>query len=514
MKGSLRALALTLALLSACSDEAAVVVPIDGDGDAAPLDALVNDAAPLDALDATTPDAAPRDALDATTPDASALDAPLDALDAPLDALDAPLDALDATRDAPRDAPRDVTRDASADVPADAPAGTPTRPFGAHRTGYTAGAILPTVSQARLDATTASFYDRWKARYLHRGCTASRAYIATLGDTSGATVSEAHGYGMLVTVYMAGHDPDARTTFDALARFYQDHPSRFTPALMAWAQDGTCRDIMGADSATDGDLDVAYALLLADRQWGSRGAIDYATLARRIIADALRGDVHPTGATLLTGDAAMTSADRDGTRLSDFMPDHLRAFASASGAARWTAVLDREYQVVATLQRNNPMSALGVATGLLPDFAVGMNAGRPVPAPPRWLESADDGAYAWNACRTPWRIATDWLLHGDARARAAVSTMNTWVRRATGERPDRIQSGYSLAGVRLNGAGTGEMAFVAPFAVAAMVDARNQAWLDALWPAITTPAITTQGYFGNTVRMLSMIVVSGNAWAP
>lgn len=107
----------------------------------------------------------------------------------------------------------------------------------------------------------------------------------------------------------------------------------------------------------------------------------------------LRGDVHPTASTLLTGDAAMTAADRDGTRLSDFMPDHLRAFATASGVARWTAVLDREYGLVATLQR-------------------------------------------------------------------------------------------------------------------------DQAWLDALWTAVSTPTLASQPYFDNTRRLLSMIVVSGNAWAP
>ena len=491
---------LTLALAGGCADDA-VIAPVAPDvvvEDVTPA----TDAAPLDAtaLDATAPDAT---ALDATAPDATARDAT---------ALDATAPDATTTDATARDA---TATDATArDGSVDAPAGTPTRPFGAHVTSYTAGAIRPTGTQARLDAVTARFYDQWKARYLHRGCAANRAYVATLGDTSGATVSEAHGYGMLVTVYMAGHDPDAHTNFDALVRFYQDHPSRYTPALMAWAQDATCRDIMGADSATDGDLDVAYALLLADRQWGSRGAVDYATLARRVIADVLRGDVHPAASTLLTGDAAMTTADRDGTRLSDFMPDHLRAFASATGVARWTAVLDREYQVVATLQRERSMSALGIATGLLPDFAVGMNAGRPVPAPPRWLEGPDDGAYAWNACRTPWRIAMDWLLHGDARARVAVQTMNTWVRRATAERPDRIQSGYSLAGVRLNGASAGELAFVAPFAVSATVDAGNQAWLDALWTAVTTPTLASQTYFGNSIRLLSMIVVSGNAWAP
>jgi len=39
------------------------------------------------------------------------------------------------------------------------------------------------------------------------------------------------------------------------------------------------------DSATDGDLDIAFGLLLADAQWGSSGAIDYHQAARDVIAD-------------------------------------------------------------------------------------------------------------------------------------------------------------------------------------------------------------------------------------
>ena len=42
---------------------------------------------------------------------------------------------------------------------------------------------------------------------------------------------------------------------------------------MAWAQNQSCQNVSGPDSATDGDLDIAYALLLADRQWAINGAI-------------------------------------------------------------------------------------------------------------------------------------------------------------------------------------------------------------------------------------------------
>ena len=52
---------------------------------------------------------------------------------------------------------------------------------------------------------------------------------------------------------------------------------------MAWAQNESCQDIEGRNSATDGDLDIAYALLLADVQWGSIGEINYRGEAERTL---------------------------------------------------------------------------------------------------------------------------------------------------------------------------------------------------------------------------------------
>ena len=56
-------------------------------------------------------------------------------------------------------------------------------------------------------------------------------------------------------------------------------PSSITPGLLAAEQDSSCKSVNGSDSATDGDLAVAYGLLLADRQWGSAGAYNYKNLA-------------------------------------------------------------------------------------------------------------------------------------------------------------------------------------------------------------------------------------------
>ena len=58
------------------------------------------------------------------------------------------------------------------------------------------------------------------------------------------------------------------------------------------------------------------------------------------------------------------------------------------------------------------------------------------------------------------------------------------------------------------------MAFVAPLAVGAMVEAGNQAWLNALWDLVVTTPASVDGYYENTLKLLSLIVLSGNWWAP
>lgn len=46
--------------------------------------------------------------------------------------------------------------------------------------------------------------------------------------------------------------------------------------------------------------------------------------------------------------------------------------------------------------------------------------------------------YAFNACRVPWRMATDYLISGDARAKAIVARMVDWARASTGDDIDKL----------------------------------------------------------------------------
>ena len=391
------------------------------------------------------------------------------------------------------------------------------RPFPQH-VAYAAGTIKPShVSRARLDVATTSFYDAWKARYLVSGCGRGRRYVSVRDDITDDTisVSEGHGYGMLISALMAGHDPQARTNFDGLYRFFKDHPSLTGRNLMGYRQVESCAPFSepgddGRASATDGDMDIAYALLLADKQWGSTGAVNYRAQARATISAIMARETNRSTFLPTLGDWVSSSSPTYffGTRSSDFMPDHWRAYNAATGDARWNRLIGSAYNVTARIQ-----TKFSPTTGLLPDFMQDTNTS-PRPATPNILEGPRDGFYSYNACRDPWRLGTDYLLSGDARGRVAVDKMNVWIRKKTGGNPLNIRDGYRLNGANVSGAIYNEIEFVASFGVGAMVHSRNQAWLNSLWDAVAQRTIVSETYYGNAIKMLALIVMSGNWWRP
>jgi len=234
-----------------------------------------------------------------------------------------------------------------------ASAAAPLRPFGSHPVSYAAGTIRPNhLAPAVLDQQVRDVYDAWKARYLRQGCGAGQYYVLAQTRAGNLTVSEAHGYGMLLAVLMAGHDPQAQAIFDGLHAYFRAHPTTTHQHLMSWYQNAACADAEGNDSATDGDLDIALALLMADKQWGGCEPIDYRAEALQVIADIAAGERDPSAGILWLGDwvGAASARYRAATRSSDLMPGHLRSFAAASRDASWSHLLDTTYDLVASLQ--------------------------------------------------------------------------------------------------------------------------------------------------------------------
>lgn len=379
-----------------------------------------------------------------------------------------------------------------------------------HHTNYYSHINPGQYTQDQLDNQVRSYYDAWKAKYLINGCESNQYYVFfDSGNTN--TVSEAMGYGMLIVPLMAGYDPDAKTIFDGLYHYYKAHPSHIMPHLMAWKQITGCIDSDGPDSATDGDMDIAFGLLLAHAQWGSGGNINYFHEAQLIIKDlmgnnASEGDINQDYYSIKLGDWVKNGSYMTGTRSSDFIIDHFRTFSCAVKDTTWYHVIDECYNLIDTIQTN-----YSPETGLLPDFIVDVD-NQPKPANPNYLEGDLDGNYSYNACRDPWRLATDYLISGDERARNAILKIDKWLFETTNGSVNNVHAGYYLDGSVA--AGWSDNSFTAPFTVGAMLDTTNQQWLDKLYAKILLANTANGGYYDNTLRLLSMITISGNYWVP
>jgi len=224
------------------------------------------------------------------------------------------------------------------------------KPFPQH-IHYYFGSIAPNnLSQQELDKTVTCFYTQWKNRYIKSLPNKAECYVWFEGKDGKQCVSEGQGYGMVIVTLMAGFDPSAKSTFDNLYRYYHSHPSNRGSHLMAWAQDTHDKDL-DETSASDGDIDIAYSLLLANKQWGSNGGINYLHEAKSIIDDIMQYEInHQSWSVLLSNAIEHDSKDYFDTRSSDFMPANLKAFEQATGDRRWNKVIDNSYKLLSYMQ--------------------------------------------------------------------------------------------------------------------------------------------------------------------
>ena len=454
----------------------------------------------------------------------------------------------------------------------------PSHPFPQHNS-YEQGTILPNhISQEEMDDSVKSFYKAWKRHYVLPSSRQGESYIFFEGTRgTNICVSEGQGYGMVIVALMAGFDTAAQESYDCLYRWYKSHPSTTSPHLMAWTQKKDGNSLEGG-AATDGDMDIAYSLLLADAQWGRHSNIPYRQEALAMI-DAIRHqEINPETYVIMEDNTGKPrNRDYFDMRSSDYMPDHLRAFRDATGDPYWDTVINNNYRVFRYLQ-----NTYSPEVGLVPDFIKNIRfspesiiaspgqvntsgqgsdtsnitgpgtqskidsasksskpkASRPQtvestpgtgpfperdsddvnlfaqPVQPNYLESKYDGVYNFNACRVPWHIGTDFLVSGDPRAAAFLTRINNWIKSTTKGNPDNISAGYNLSGEDLPHRYFEALCFICPFAVAAMSSPDNQEWLNKLWDYIQHFKLKDFDYYDNTIKMLDMIILSGNYWTP
>lgn len=397
-----------------------------------------------------------------------------------------------------------------------APSAAQSRPFPQHTT-YAPGVLKPSNhTQAVLDQDVRTAYQNWKSRYLVQAGTEPdghpRYRVRKGTNANDPTVSEGQGYGMVIVALMAGDDPNARTLFDGLVEFFNDHRSSIDNRLMDWYVNADeSPDGNGNDSAFDGDADIAYGLLLAHAQWGSAGRINYAAQAQSSISGILASTIGPASRLPMLGDWVNPNGSPHNqytNRSSDFMPSHFRTYGRFTNNATWTTVAENCLSATDSLQVH-----YSPAAGVLPDFMVPTSGSdhTPKPAPAGFLEGPNDGNYYYNAGRDPWRLGLDAVLNGNAPAAAAAAKITNWARTTTSGNAMQIKPGYLLSGSPIPPGDYFTTFFASPMGVAAMCDPADQSWLNAIYDAVRA---RQENYYEDSVNVICLLVMTGNYWDP
>jgi len=230
---------------------------------------------------------------------------------------------------------------------------------------YAAGTILPQAPSEEMDKNVESFYLQWRHKYILRDKCNHKTDYVWQEDKDEKNTSQGQGYGMIIVALMAGYDPQAKDIYDSLYQFYRDHPSKTknvatSKYLMSWQQNNDCNFL--DDAAPDGDMDIAYSLILAYYQWSDSM---YLKAADSILNGVTTYEVSPITHSLLLNDDDRDSKKDDKyflVRSSDFMPAHFRIFRHhGTDSLIWDEVLAHGYTTVLALQ--NPV------TGFVPNFA-------------------------------------------------------------------------------------------------------------------------------------------------
>jgi endo-1,4-beta-D-glucanase Y len=262
--------------------------------------------------------------------------------------------------------------------------------------------------------------------------------------------------------------------------------------------------VIGVGAALDADEDMAWALVMADRQWGA-GTLEqsYHDYAVDLIDAIWEFEIeHDLDDMPLPGDAWR---GRNITNISYFAPAYYRVFGEVSNnQAGWDDVIDRSYEILE--------SSLNEESGNTDNGLV-----------PAWCDSdgvpveAFDGAplhFQNDSTRTPFRIGQDYCYFGEPRALEYMKKITSFY---TGVGIDNIVDGYELDGTprpeHSLEAEDGELpaSFVGPAAVAASYSDDHQGFVDEGYDALATLELTAGTiYYQKSWTALSLLMLTGN----
>ena len=337
--------------------------------------------------------------------------------------------------------------------------------------------ILPSMAA---DADLTSAYNTWKTRRVVSAACGKRV------DNGGGTYSEGMGYGMLMAAYLEPDDVLLKSFWD----FYSANMD--SNGLMNWnVSSGSCSN-NSAMAATDGDIDVAAALIRAAKRWPA-SANNWSAKATAVL-NAMHTHMVDSCNGLTNGDTwgGCTNGSPKNYNPSYFRIGYLKSFDCFEGGTRWAAVRTQSYNVLNYSYTNYAL-------------------------PPDWTQangSYGSGSYGYDACRMPWAVGLDYLWWGNASSQSwGLKISNLFKSKgggtAAGSAAD-VGDGYDYASGNKT-SNNHENEFIGSAAVAFMATSYNS-YLDAFYTELKNKDNNT--YFSDSLKVLYLMTLTGNFQEP
>jgi endo-1,4-beta-D-glucanase Y len=324
-------------------------------------------------------------------------------------------------------------------------------------------------------------YNRWKNSQV----VACNGALRVVSDPTTQTLVEGMGFGMLLSAYAKD-----KPTFDGLFAFYKSKRTTESKNMMGWKV--TCDNIMDPGSATDGDIDVAFSLIVASKQWADQTYLEAAKEILLIVKTNLILTCTVKGESALIVGPGYSNIAWGGCGEMDIMyhtPAFFRVFANVTGDNTWTTLANDTYKTL--------VAGANATTGLVPDWQTA--SGTPGP-------NGRVGYFGYDACRAPWRLTLDYLWNGNDNAEAWSIKIATWAKSVG---PTKIVDGYELNGTPIGGNGLNS-AFLGGFSVAAM--SHSQTTVDNFSTELAK--LNDSYWFNLNTRCLYLFTLTGNFWDP
>jgi endo-1,4-beta-D-glucanase Y len=329
------------------------------------------------------------------------------------------------------------------------------------------------------DPTLVSKYNQWVSWFVTtNGAGGYRRvhYVEGVGGQGDGTASEGIGYGLVLAVYF-----NDQTLFNDLWNYKVNHsPNK---AMMGWLINSG-GGVQDSNSATDGDSDIAMALILANRRWGSAGTFNYNSLATQEVQKVGSNDVDPVDFHIFPGDYC-SHASNDNTYPSYFTPAWYTEFGAQTGnATMWASVLSKAYTMLAACRNGS--------TGLAPEECTAGG-------------SAAGTQDSYNSERIPFRYSLDYLWNGNANNSLTQINLDNafFAGKAT-----TVGATYNITGGNPTDT-THNGSRVGPVGTSFMV-AGHTGDLTAYYTEASSAFNDGSHFYNSTLALLSLLEMSGN----